>query len=34
MLTLLMITALQADPRPDLGWMAGYWLSCEDGREV
>jgi len=21
-------------PPPDLGWLAGYWLSCEDGREV
>src|SRR5690606_220299 len=35
MLTMLMITAaLQAapaDPRPDLGWMAGYWLMCERG---
>lgn len=20
--------------QPDLGWLAGYWLSCEDGREV
>lgn len=35
MLTPLMIAAaLQADLRPDLSWMAGYWLSCEDGREV
>lgn len=34
--TALMMTAtLQAgDLRPDLGWMAGYWLSCESGREV
>ncbi len=31
MLTVLMMTAaLQApDLRPDLGWMAGAWLSCE-----
>ena len=35
MLTALMLTAaLQADLRPDLGWMSGYWLSCEGGREV
>lgn len=25
--------SLQAG-QPDLDWMAGYWLSCEDGREV
>lgn len=31
---LLMTAALQADLRPDLGWMSGYWLSCEGGREV
>lgn len=39
MLTALMMTAAltgvsQADLRPDLGWIAGYWLSCEGGREV
>jgi hypothetical protein len=36
MLTVLMMTAaLQApDLRPDLGWMSGYWLSCEGGREA
>ena len=35
MLTMLMMTAaLQAELHPDLGWMSGYWLSCEDGREV
>jgi len=38
MLTALMLTAAltapQADLRPDLGWMAGYWLSCDGGREV
>ena len=38
MLTTLMITAALAAPqaglRPDLGWMAGYWLSCDGGREV
>jgi hypothetical protein len=21
-------------PQPDLDWMAGYWLSCEDGQDV
>lgn len=25
--------AQPAEP-PDLSWMAGYWLSCDDGREV
>jgi len=39
MLTALILTAAltaapQADLRPDLGWMSGYWLSCEGGREV
>jgi hypothetical protein len=35
MLTALMMTAaLQAELRPDLGWMSGYWLSCEGDREV
>lgn len=38
MLTALMMTVAlaspQADLRPDLGWMSGYWLSCEGGREV
>lgn len=30
----MMTAALQADVRPDLGWMSGYWLSCDNGREV
>ena len=35
MLTALMMTvALQAETRPSLDWMAGYWLVCEPGREV
>ena len=35
MLTALMMTAaLQPDLSPDLGWMAGYWLACDPGREV
>ncbi|SFS37163.1 DUF6265 family protein [Brevundimonas viscosa] len=30
----LLAAAAQA-PTPDaLAWMSGYWLSCEDGREV
>jgi len=28
------LLAQQARPQPDLDWLAGYWLSCEDGREV
>ena len=28
-----LIAAVQA-PQPDLDWLAGYWLSCEDGRDV
>lgn len=35
MYALMMLAALAAqDPQPDLDWMAGYWLSCEGGREV
>ncbi|RZJ97614.1 MAG: hypothetical protein EON88_02520, partial [Brevundimonas sp.] len=38
MLTALMMTVVlaapQTDLRPDLGWMSGYWLSCDGGREV
>jgi hypothetical protein len=26
--------ALQGPATPDLGWLSGYWLSCEGGREV
>lgn len=25
---------VQGWPQPDLDWLAGYWLSCEDGRDV
>ena len=41
--TMLAVAALQGTPAPieeefvlqtDLGWLAGYWLSCEGGREV
>jgi hypothetical protein len=28
-----LLAASEAAP-PDLGWLAGYWLSCEGGREV
>ncbi|HEX8528180.1 DUF6265 family protein [Allosphingosinicella sp.] len=31
--TLLLAIALQAQA-PDLDWLAGYWLSCEDGQDV
>ncbi len=34
-LTMLAAVAVQgAQPQPDLDWLAGYWLSCEGGREV
>lgn len=23
-----------AAPAPDFGWMSGYWLDCDNGREV
>ena len=32
--TLAAALLLQPPAQPDLDWMAGYWLSCEDGREV
>ncbi|HEX8366510.1 MAG TPA: DUF6265 family protein [Allosphingosinicella sp.] len=42
MIALLAALTLQAaapppaafTPQPDLDWLAGYWLSCEDGRDV
>jgi hypothetical protein len=35
LIALTMAVALQTpNLRPDLGWMAGAWLSCEPGREV
>ncbi len=35
MLTALAVAAAQAPaPQPGLHWLAGYWLSCEDGRDV
>lgn len=33
MLTMLMTALTLASPL-DLGWMSGYWLACEDGRET
>jgi hypothetical protein len=35
-LAVLTAAALQASPitADTLSWMSGYWLSCEDGREV
>lgn len=27
-------TMIQAPPTLDVGWMAGYWLDCADGREA
>lgn len=32
-MTMAALAATDA-PKPDLSWLAGYWLSCEDGREV
>lgn len=36
MLGLIAAAALAAQPAsaPDLSWLAGYWLSCDGGREV
>lgn len=34
---LMLLAALGAQemrPQPSLDWMAGYWLSCDGGREV
>ncbi|HEX8217149.1 MAG TPA: DUF6265 family protein, partial [Allosphingosinicella sp.] len=28
------VAAGEGRPQPDLDWLAGYWLSCEDGRDV
>ena len=38
-MSLIMAALLAAQPaapaaEPDLDWLAGYWLSCEDGVEV
>ena len=34
-LAALAVQADEAGPEwPDLGWLSGYWLSCENGREV
>jgi hypothetical protein len=29
-----MLAGGASQPAPDLSWLAGYWLSCEGGREV
>jgi hypothetical protein len=35
MLTMLALAAQPEEaPQPDLDWLAGYWLSCEDGQDV
>ncbi|WP_296817032.1 DUF6265 family protein [Brevundimonas sp.] len=34
LISLLAAAQLAAAPASDLNWVAGYWLSCEDGREV
>lgn len=31
---LVALQSPQPAPQPDLDWLAGYWLSCEDGVEV
>jgi hypothetical protein len=31
---LMLVLWGQAATAPDLGWLAGYWLSCEAGGEV
>ena len=28
------LALIAAAQQPDLGWLAGYWLSCGEGREV
>ena len=33
MIAMLTALALQT-AQPDLDWLAGYWLSCEDGNDV
>lgn len=30
----LAVVVSQLPQQPDLDWLAGYWLSCEDGVEV
>lgn len=30
----LIQTPATATPAPDVGWMAGYWLDCSNGREA
>lgn len=33
MLAVLVAVTIAA-PRPDMTWMAGYWLNCDGGRET
>jgi len=34
LVSLIAAAQLAATPASDLNWVAGYWLSCDDGREV
>ena len=34
LISLLAAAQVAATPASDLNWVAGYWLSCEGGREV
>lgn len=34
LVSLFAAVQLAATPASDLNWVAGYWLSCADGREV
>ena len=32
--SLFLAAQVAATPASDLNWLAGYWLQCDDGREV
>lgn len=34
LISLLAAAQVAATPASDLNWVAGYWLSCDNGREV
>ena len=34
LISLLAAAQIAATPASDLNWVAGYWLSCDNGREV
>jgi hypothetical protein len=34
MLLMIAVAFASASQTPDIGWLSGYWLSCEGGREV